>query len=427
MGAPDPEGFVRRCSLLLLTMVLACAPQGDRAPAAPTLTLADSSEFIDRLGREPMVVQHPAGTIFVAGYGDTVPHLWRSQDNGRTWASVNVGVRDDGAVGNSDVELAVGPDSTLYFLNMSFDRQRLEGTRIDLATSRDGGSSWQWRQLSDTRLDDRPWIDVSPGNAAHAIWNDGAGVSHVRSTDGGRTWTEMSRIHPMGGSSHLAVGPKGEVAVRVVPISVSGNSFNAGEDWLFVSTDGGETWVKHNAPGTRVWRAMRDTTVKPPTWSEAPQPRWVEPIAWDSTGALFSLWGHENRVWLARSRDQGATWSTWEVAHDSAVTYFPYLIARGDGQLASSWITGTGDELVASVAYIETAGDGAPRVARAPAFQPEAFQAGMPPDTATSRSAAGEYLGMSFLADGSLGVAVPIQHAAAKRAGFAFRRYAVRR
>ena len=46
MGAPDPEGFVRRCSLLLLTMVLACAPQGDRAPAALTLTLADSSEFI---------------------------------------------------------------------------------------------------------------------------------------------------------------------------------------------------------------------------------------------------------------------------------------------------------------------------------------------------------------------------------------------
>jgi hypothetical protein len=102
------------------------------------------------------------------------------------------------------------------------------------------------------------------------------------------------------------------------------------------------------------------------------------------------------------------------VAHDSAVTYFPYLIARGDGQLAASWFTGTGNATVASVAYIETAGEGAPRVARAPAFQPEAFQAGMPPDTATSRSAAGEYLGMSFLADGSLGVAVPIQHAAAQ-------------
>jgi hypothetical protein len=418
---------VRRLYLPFLSLAFACAPRGERTDAAPVLTLADSSEFIDRLGREPMVVQHPAGAIFVAGYGDTVPHLWRSEDNGRHWASVALGDRAAGAIGNSDVELAVGPDSTLYFLTMSFDRQKLEGTRIDLATSHDAGTNWQWQQLSDTRLDDRPWIDVSPANTAHAIWNDGAGVAHVRSTDGGRTWTELSRIHPMGGSSHLAVGLNGELAVRVVPISVSGNSFNAGEDWLFISTDGGESWVKQAPPGTRVWRAMRDTTVSPPSWSEAPQPRWVEPIAWDATGALFSLWGHENRVWLARSRDRGATWNTWEVAHDSAVTYFPYLIARGDGQLAASWFTGTGDALVASVAYIETAGDGTPRIARAAPFRPEAFQPGMPPDTATTRSAAGEYLGMSFLADGSVGVAVPIQHPAAQRLGFAFRRYTIGR
>ncbi|MBL8981927.1 MAG: exo-alpha-sialidase [Gemmatimonadetes bacterium] len=418
---------MRPIVLFALTSLAACAGQGEVASATPSLVLSDSSEVIDRLGREPMLVQHPGGTIFVAGYGDTVPHLWRSADTGRSWEAVPLGARADGAYGNSDVELAVGPDSTLYFLNMSFDRQKLEGTRMDLATSRDGGATWQWQQLSDTRLDDRPWIEVAPDNTVHAIWNDGAGVSYMRSTDGGRTWTERPHIHPMGGSSHMAVGPRGELAVRVVPISVSGNSFNAGEDWLFTSTDRGETWVKRTPPGTRVWEAMRDTTTTPPTWNEAPQPRWVEPVAWDSTGALFSLWGHDNRVWLARSRDQGATWTTWEVAHDSAVTYFPYLIARGNGQLAASWFTGTGDALRATVAYIETAGDGAPRVARAPSFQPEAFQQGFPPDTATVRSAAGEYLGMSFLRDGSLGVAVPIQHPAAQRLGVAFRRYAVNR
>jgi photosystem II stability/assembly factor-like uncharacterized protein len=418
---------VQRASLTLLMVVLACTPRGDAGTSLPVLTLADSSEFIGRLGREPMVVQHPGGAIFVAGYGDTVPHLWRSDDNGRSWAMVNVGERADGAYGNSDVELAVGPDSTLYFLNMSFDRQKLEGTRIDLATSRDGGVTWQWHQLSDTRLDDRPWIDVAPSNVAHAIWNDGAGVSYVRSADGGRTWTERPHIHPRGGSSHLAVGPNGELAVRVVPISVSGNSFNAGEDWLFISRDGGETWVKHTPPGTREWRAMRDTTVNPPTWNEAPQPRWVEPLAWDATGALYSLWGHDNRMWLARSRDQATSWTTWEIAHDSAVTYFPYLIARGDGQLAASWVTGAGNTLRATVAYIETAGDGAPRIVRAPSFLPDAFEAGFPPDTTPARSAAGEYLGMTFLTDGGLGVAVPIQHPAAGRVGFAFRRYEIRR
>ena len=418
-----PSGMrIRR--LLLAALLAAC---GRTAPAPPaTLVLVDSSETIGRLAREPMLVQHPAGALFVAGYGDTLPHLWRSDDDGRSWTPVHLGTPADGAIGNSDVDLAVGPDSTLYFLDMSFDRRALEGTRMDLATSRDAGATWQWRQLSDTRLDDRPWIDVAPDNVAHAIWNDGAGVSHVRSTDGGRTWEERPRIHPRGGSSHLAVGPRGELAVRVVPLSVSGNSFNPGEDWLFVSIDRGDHWERRTPPGTRAWRAMRDTTVAPPAWREAPQPRWVEPVAWDATGALFSLWAHDRRVWLARSRDLGATWTTWEVARDSAVTYYPYLIARGDGQLAASWFTGTGDATVASVALLDVAGDAAPRVLRAPSFAPEAFQPGVPPDAAGRRSSAGEYLGLAFLRDGSLGVAVPIQHPAAQRLGVAFRRYARR-
>lgn len=416
---------MRPAFLLCVIGLLACE---SRQPSATALTLADSSEYIDRLGREPMVVQHPAGAIFVAGYGDTVPHLWRSDDNGRSWGSVDLGTRDAGAVGNSDTELAVGPDSTLYFLNMSFDRQKLEGTRMDLAISRDGGATWRWEQLSETRFDDRPWIDVSPDNNTHAIWNDGSGISHVHSTDGGRSWAERPRVHSMGGSSHLAIGPKGELAVRVVPISVSGNSFNAGEDWLFTSTDRGATWTKRTPPGTREWRAMRDTTKSPPEWmGEAPQPRWVEPIAFDATGALFMFWGHDHKTWLARSRDLGATWTTWQVTADSGVTYFPYLVARGDGQLAASWFTGTGDALVASVAYIETDDDDSPRVHRAPSFAPEAFQPGVPPDTVPRRTAAGEYLGMTFLKDGSIGVAVPVQHPTAQRLGFAFRRYEVRR
>ncbi len=131
-------------------------------------------------------------------------------------------------------------------------------------------------------------------------------------------------------------------------------------------------------------------------------------------------------MWLARSRDQGVTWTTWEIANDSAVTYFPYLVARGDGQLAASWFTGTGDALRATMAYIEVAGDRQPRVARAPSFQPEAYQAGFGADSTPTPSAAGEYLGMSFLKDGSLGVAVPIQHPGGRRMGFAFRRYEVR-
>ena len=133
--------------------------------------------------------------------------------------------------------------------------------------------------LSKTRFDDRPWVKVAPDGTAHVIWNDGAGVCHAVSRDGGLTWTERDRIHPQGGSSHLAVGPSGEVAVRVIPTSAAGMKIDEGIDLIAVSIDGGMTWQKRAAPGTREWNLL-----------PFPVPRWVEPLAWDEKGALYSFW-----------------------------------------------------------------------------------------------------------------------------------------
>jgi hypothetical protein len=81
-----------------------------------------------------MIVEHPEGTLFVSGYsGDrasgppqTVPRLWISTDHGSTWNAVNVGTEVDGAIGNSDVDLAVSRDGTLYFVSMGFDNKAFE-------------------------------------------------------------------------------------------------------------------------------------------------------------------------------------------------------------------------------------------------------------------------------------------------------------
>jgi len=32
-----------------------------------------------------MVVRHPSGALFVTGYWDTIPPVWKSGDNGATW------------------------------------------------------------------------------------------------------------------------------------------------------------------------------------------------------------------------------------------------------------------------------------------------------------------------------------------------------
>ncbi len=388
------------------------------APGATALAIVDSVDHVDALAREPMVARHPSGALFVSGYGQPGPKLWRSDDQGATWQRVSVGSESDGAVGNSDVDLAVGPDGTLYFITMGFDRKTLEGTHIAVGVSHDTGASWTWTRLSTTRFDDRPWIEVASDGVAHAIWNDGQGARHATSGDGGRTWTEGARIHSAGGSSHLAVGPHGEIAVRIVPLSASGNKIDRDVDLIAVSADGGQTWEKHTPPGQRAWGY--------PLGNPDDLPRWVEPIAFDSTGALFYLWSEGLTLKLGRSLDRGATWTTWTIDQGTAPRYFPYLIGGGPGELAATWFSGAGDSLVAHAARIEVPPNGEPRLLRSPTFRPESWHAWAAGDPHPTRDSDGEYLAALFLPNGDVGVVSPIQNPDADRFGFTWRRLEAR-
>ena len=401
--------------------VVGCSGGGARGEgagaAAARLVALPATDHVGGLAREPMIVQGRDGALFVSGYGEGTPLLWRSTDGGGTWERVDVGTEADGAVGNSDVDLAVGPDGTLYFVVMSFDRTASEGRGIAVASSRDGGSSWTWTWLSRDRFDDRPWIDLAPDGTAHVVWNDGAGVSHAVSADRGLTWTERPRIHSLGGSSHLAIGPTGTIAVRITPLSASANRYDPGTDHLAVSSDGGESWTLRDLPGTRAWSAFDP---------DADFLRWVEPIAWDSTGALFSFWSEGTTLWLARSTDDGASWTRWPVVEGGATLYFPYLVARGKGELAATWFSGLRDSIRANAARILVDGvaEHSPRVMRADPF---AFPAFSRSDTSASpvRDTAGEYVPILFLRDGRLAVVSTIQDRAQNRFGFTFRPYRI--
>jgi len=419
-------------SVVPLVTTCAPAPSTEEVTAADVpareLVLTDRVDHLDQLAREPMLVLHPDGALFVSGYGSQVtgrdpeapPQLWRSDDGGASWAGVDVGDASTGAAGNSDVDLAVGPDGTLYFASMGFDRDRAEGTHVAVGASSDAGVSWRWTRLSQDRFDDRPWVEVAPGGAAgraHAVWNDGAGVAHATSVDGGRTWAEGPRIRDLGGSSHLAVGPAGEVAVRVTPLSASGNRFDQGVDVVAVSLDGGQTWLEHDAPGTRQW----DPTFRDPNVVS----RWVEPLAWTSGGALCSLWSEGASVMLARSEDHGVTWrlrTVAEVGDAGSVAFFPYLAAGPGGRLAATWFEGGATDLVSRVALIDWRED-APVVLVAEPFRPDAFTE---TEGAATPTPAGEYLPVAFLDESILAVVSPIQDAGNDRWGFTFWRFAAR-
>lgn len=380
------------------------------------ITLRARVEKLDTLVREPMIAEHRSGALFVTGYNRRAPALWRSNDRGTTWIRVDVGGEADGAIGNSDVDLAVASDGTLYFVAMSFDRQRKPpiGTQISIGVSEDEGASWRWTSLSHTVGDDRPWVAVAPNGNAHVIWNDGHGVNHAVSRDRGRSWTRMGRVSDRGGSSHLAIGPKAEMAVRVGPGSASGNRCDKDVDLVVVSVDEGASWHSYTAPGSPRPTGCLDDPL-------SPIPRWVDPVAWDSAGALYTLWTTAAGVWLARSVNQGVTWAILRVATAAPDTaFYPYLVARAPKILAASWLTFAADSLRWHVARIDMSSARTPRIAASDAMALESWS-GDP----LHADAGGEYLPVALLADGSLAVVTPVQHETVHRLGFTWWRFTV--
>jgi hypothetical protein len=417
--------LLRSRAEFLLVLLVGCGgnvPQGEPVTGVATrgtpLVLVDSSAHLGNPAREPMVVVHPSGTLFASGYGGEargyrgddpeVPRIVKSLDLGKHWTPVDVGGRRDGAIGGvSDLDMAVAPDGTLYHAALLFDPEAWAGVRVGMGMSRDGGTSWHWTKIDSTRFDDRPWVEVARDGTAHVVWSTDHGVFHSKSSDRGITWSQPSVVNPVGGSSHFSVGPAGTLAVRIGPRSAGDTLLHSDADQIAVSRDGGMTWQKHAPPARFDWDG------------EDALPGWVEPIAWDSSGALYAFWSRGYELQLARSTDDGATWRQWTVVQGEVQGFYPVLVTRGDKVFAATWMSRSGEGmLLGHLAVVDARGED-PQVSFAPPFliDVEARAEG-------TFDTGGEYLPAVFLPDGSIGVAFPIQNYSASQFGFGWRRYA---
>ena len=114
---------------------------------------------------------------------------------------------------------------------------------------------------------------------------------------------------------------------------------------------------------------------------------------------FYSFWADGKELWMARSLEQGKSWETWKVAAGRENAYYPYLIARGRGELAVTWFSGEGDRFRAHVARLE-AGRGEPKIVEAAPFVPDSWRANS--NDSPVHDPAGEYLPVLFLKAGGL-------------------------
>lgn len=408
----------------LAVLLLAAASFAQKPDVPVTLTVASRYDIATgrstSLAREPMIVQHPSGTLFVAGYGSNnpndTPRLWSSTNQGRRWKRVNVGPPVAGAIGNSDVDLALAPDGTLYFVSMGFEwPPKAQGTHITIGVSKDVGATWKWTVLTRQPKVDRPWVAVAPDGTAHVIWNDGDSVFCATSHDSGLTWNTSTVSSKGGGSSHLVVGPKGEVAVRLTPVSQSGSGYTAGLDRIAISTDAGETWTEHDAPGERDWVPSEKVT-------PSDTPRWVEPLAWADNGTLYSLWTTKDAVYLAGSKNAGESWQQWKLSSCNTTCYYPYLVAHGN-ELAATWSMGLSTMQEMNVARIVMGDSGPITVRRAAPEKLEIWSHGDKPTDPDQRDTGGEYYAATFQNDGTVAVVTPVRNKRKTKFGFTYWRF----
>jgi hypothetical protein len=293
--------------------------------------------------------------VSMTGFGSS---LCYSNDGGKTWRQRSPPLPAFGK-GGGDPVLAVDADGVFYYSALATNSMGL--SILAVTRSIDGGATWSRvtnavsSRTTATDLHDKEWMTVDRTNSPYSgnvyvTWTrfspkpEDSGISFVRSTDGGRTWSNAKLISPpltpqaVVQGSWIAIGPEGEIYVSYMDTRIAGIA-------VVKSTDGGQTF---SAPVTAI-KFRTTTTLKTlsggfevPFWpsidvdiSDGPHRGTVYIVTNDETG-----WEDEIDVLLVSSTDGGKTWTEpTRVSDDETSTdqFMPALIVAPDGTLGIIW------------------------------------------------------------------------------------------
>ncbi len=278
--------------------------------------------------------------VFYAGYGhvsfprDDLPNggfigMVRSDDYGKTWSDAEVAV--DTPIDDRDPSIAQLSNGDLLLTYMTYVKERRPTHEVFTARSTDGGETW-----GEPRRVELPWnrgqavsepvTELEDGTLLLPVYGSHTtedGTEHpcavLRSTDGGRTWPEMTVLQPEGNEKFqeptIEPLPDGRTYMLIRPLM-----------HFSESTDGGVTWTQPEPLGMAGQAAQMLLTSEEVLCAG---------YRWREKRSTVVIWSHD----LAR------TWEGPKVI-DPVVGGYPSLVELPDGRVLMVYYTeGAGSDI----------------------------------------------------------------------------------
>lgn len=227
--------------------------------------------------------------------------VWKSVDYGLTWAGpINVGAGGAGVKGAGGLAIGRGPDGKPPILYSA----GIRGTGMGFWKSTDGGVSWVRYRIAPggDRQDFYP-PRVDPYDPEHLLMNGHHMSLIVRSSDGGRNWTEVP----------MAPGMKQTGGTGMIFFIDTGDAATTARTWLWTAeATGGKIGTWRTADGGHTWTRVDSNE----------HPHGQMQIYQDASGTVFmpGIYSELGKGVL-RSTDFGRSWTHVGGTFDQAVVF----------------------------------------------------------------------------------------------------------
>ena len=176
-------------------------------------------------------------------------HLWKTTNNGTTWNAI----ADTLPYSLGVVTLDPNNSNVVWVGSGENNHQRALGYGMGVYKSTDGGQSWAFMGLKDSRQIGGIVIDPRNSNVVYvaaegSVWGSGGERGLYKTTDAGKTWNKVLNISENTGVNNIAIDLRNpdvlyatsEQRRRHIFTKIGGGPETA----IYKSTDAGATWEK---------------------------------------------------------------------------------------------------------------------------------------------------------------------------------------